>query len=83
MTTLGRLQYGTFTALSLPAFELALTALNIAMLLVVDYLLRADSAVLGRFRRNAPLQICLGVALVYDIVFFGVFGRLNFIYFQF
>ena len=83
MTTLGRLQYGTFTALSLPAFELALTALNIAMLLVVDYLLSVDSALLAKLGRHAPLRICLGVALAYDIVFFGVFGRLNFIYFQF
>jgi alginate O-acetyltransferase complex protein AlgI len=79
----GPLGYGTFKVLGLPSFELALAAINIVALFVVDYHLYRDSSWLARARLNAPLQICAGVALVYFIVCFGVFDRIEFIYFQF
>jgi D-alanyl-lipoteichoic acid acyltransferase DltB (MBOAT superfamily) len=79
----GPLEYGTFKTLSLPSFELVLTVINIASLIWMDYLLWTDSALIGRFAKSTTLQICLGVALIYYIVFFGVFERIEFIYFQF
>jgi D-alanyl-lipoteichoic acid acyltransferase DltB (MBOAT superfamily) len=83
MTRLGSLQYGTFSAFSLPAFELTLTALNISILFFVDALLGVRSPVIGRLARTTSLQIGLGVIFAYYIIFFGVFGRIQFIYFQF
>jgi alginate O-acetyltransferase complex protein AlgI len=83
MFQFGPLEYGTFKALSLPSFELVLTAINLIALMWVDYLLWSDSALIRRISRSGALQICLGVSLVYYIVFFGIFERIEFIYFQF
>ncbi len=79
----GPLEYGTFKALSLPSFELVLTAVNITALIWVDYLLWSELALIGKISKSGAMQITLGVALVYYIVFFGVFERIEFIYFQF
>jgi alginate O-acetyltransferase complex protein AlgI len=83
MLQFGPLEYGTFKALSLPSFELVLTVINLIALTWVDYLLWSDSPLIGRISKSGALQICLGVSLVYYIVFFGIFERIEFIYFQF
>jgi alginate O-acetyltransferase complex protein AlgI len=80
---LGPIEYGTFKVLGLPSFELAMTVLNIAILLFIDRRIASGAFDERRSSGGPALRTILGVALVYYIVLFGVFQRIEFIYFQF
>lgn len=83
MRHLGPVDYGTFKLLGLPSFELLLSAIQIATLLAVDFLLFAKLGVLERLRGIRFVAIAAAVLLFYDIMLFGVFEKVDFIYFQF
>ena len=79
----GPLHYGTFKLLKLPSFELGLAAVQIMMLCAIDLILRFRLAWPLRWWRIRPVRWALFLALVYNIVFFGVFEKIDFIYFAF
>ena len=79
----GRLDYGTFKVAGLGSFELALIAVLTMTLLAVDSLIRWRQDVLQSFLRRPVLQAIAAVSLTYTVLMFGVFGHVDFIYFQF
>jgi alginate O-acetyltransferase complex protein AlgI len=80
---LGSLSYGTFKMLGLPSFELAMLCVSLLVLAVIDYLIAFKPDLLTRLAALPRLPLVTGVALTYYIFLFGVFGRIEFIYFQF
>lgn len=69
--------------LGLPRFEMALAFVTIGTVLAVDWVLQAPPVpVLAWWQRRAVRWACLG-ACFYGVVFFGVFEKVQFIYFQF
>ncbi|WP_233800094.1 MBOAT family O-acyltransferase [Paraburkholderia sp. HP33-1] len=83
MRHFGPLDYGTFKMLNLASFEMLLLVVNLLILLVVDFHISNRLERLHRLRVRLYLPVVGGVALMYYIVLFGVFGRVDFIYFQF
>lgn len=80
---LGPINYGTFKMLRFPAFEILLSAGQIVILLAVDWLLKFKPVVLDQLRRHRVVSLVAGLALLFDLLLFGVYGRIDFIYFQF
>jgi alginate O-acetyltransferase complex protein AlgI len=80
---MGSLSYGVFKIAGLPGFQFLSLSAAVALMLAVDWLLyrrpRAFDALVSRLW----LRTSMGVALLYVILLFGVFGRMSFIYFQF
>lgn len=83
MRHLGSVDYETIKVLGLPSFEILLAATQVSVLLVVDLLIFARPDLLSRWRTNPFLGTGGAVFLFYDIMMFGVFEKLDFIYFQF
>jgi alginate O-acetyltransferase complex protein AlgI len=79
----GRVQYGTFKILNLASFELLLVTVEIFVLVVVDLVLRFRPARVMRLWEISQVRWSLSLALTYNVVFFGVFEQLEFIYFAF
>ncbi len=79
----GPLSYGTFKNLGLPGFELMMLSISMIILFVVDYLIAFEKPRLERLAAMSYLPTWTGIGLIYYILFFGVFGRIEFIYFQF
>ncbi len=70
-------------ALGLPRFELALAFMMIGTVMMVDWLLvRRPAFVMTFWQRRSFRWTCLA-GCFYGIVFFGVFDKVQFIYFQF
>jgi alginate O-acetyltransferase complex protein AlgI len=79
----GRVEYGTFKILNLASFELLLAAVEIFFLVVVDAVLRFRPERAMRLWAIPRIRWFLALALIYNVVFFGVFEQLEFIYFAF
>ena len=79
----GPLHYGTFKLLKLPSFELLLAALQILLIFAVDFVLRFQPAGPLRWWQARPVRWTLFLLLVYNVIFFGVFEKVDFIYFAF
>jgi D-alanyl-lipoteichoic acid acyltransferase DltB (MBOAT superfamily) len=73
----------TLWSLGLPRFEMLMVLLNAALLFGVDYLLVAKPNIVQVWWQRRPFRWFVYVSAVYWIVFFGLFGRVDFIYFQF
>lgn len=70
-------------ALGLPRFEMVLALLMIGTVMVVDWLLlRRTGFVVELWERRAFRWACL-MGCFFSVVFFGVFDKVQFIYFQF
>jgi alginate O-acetyltransferase complex protein AlgI len=80
---LGRVEYGTFKILSLASFEIMLVPTQILILLFVDAVLRFRPERVLRLWQVPAIRWSLALALAYNVVFFGVFEKLEFIYFAF
>lgn len=79
----GAFSYGTFNSLGLSAFQSLTLAISVILLFAIDFQLAYHPDRLARLARLRPVNTLAGVALGYYIVLFGVFGRTEFIYFQF
>jgi alginate O-acetyltransferase complex protein AlgI len=79
----GPLSYGTFKNLGLPSFELAMLCVSLCILFVVDYHIAFRPERLEALATLPRLPVVAGVGLAYYVLLFGVFGRIEFIYFQF
>lgn len=79
---LGGLEHGTFKVLGLASFESFLCVMQISMLLANDYLIFARLNVLARLRGMRFAAIVAAALLFYDIMLFGIFEKVDFIYFQ-
>lgn len=79
----GPLSYGAFKNLGLPSFELAMLCVSLCILLVVDYYIAFKPERLVALATHTWLPTVTGVGLSYYVLLFGVFGRIQFIYFQF
>jgi alginate O-acetyltransferase complex protein AlgI len=79
----GTLSYGTFNMLGLSAFQILGLVLSLIILFAVDFQLDFHPERLARLRRVRAVSTVAGVGLVYYVFLFGVFGRTDFIYFQF
>ncbi len=79
----GRVEYGTFKILNLASFELLLVVCQILVLFVVDAVLRFRPERVMRLWEISQVRWSLALALIYNVVFFGVFEQLEFIYFAF
>lgn len=80
---LGPVSYGTFKVLHLASFEILLLAVSLLILMVVDFHIDNRPKRLPRLGQRPYLPVAGGVALMFYVVLFGVFGRVDFIYFQF
>lgn len=83
-------QRGNFRMADLDVFhvglarsDLLIAAATIAIVFVVDWLLMNESSAARKMWSVKPLRWSLYYACVYSIILFGVFGRLEFIYFRF
>ena len=79
----GAFSYGVFNTLGLSAFQIAILAVSLLLLLAVDYHLVYRPERLRRLAGMPAVGTAAGVALGYYVLLFGVFGRTEFIYFQF
>ncbi|MDB5827338.1 MAG: hypothetical protein JWQ73_1558 [Variovorax sp.] len=77
------LDYGTFKVLGFASFEILLAALFIPFTFIVEWVVSKDRYQDIDELVGPRMAIVLGVALTYVILLFGVFGRREFIYFQF
>jgi D-alanyl-lipoteichoic acid acyltransferase DltB (MBOAT superfamily) len=80
---LGGVSYFTFKMLNLASVELMMLGISLIILLIVDLHLAFWPQRLEALGRVPWLTTGVGVALVYYVLLFGVFGRIEFIYFQF
>jgi hypothetical protein len=83
MGHLGGVSYFTFKMLNLASVELMMVTISLVILFVVDFQLSFRPQRLEELGRMRWLSTGIGVALVYYIMLFGVFGHVEFIYFQF
>jgi alginate O-acetyltransferase complex protein AlgI len=79
----GPLSYGTFKMLGVPSFELAMLNVSLCVLFVADYLIAFRPQRFAELAARPRLPFVAGVGLTYYVLLFGVFGRIEFIYFQF
>ena len=79
----GPLSYGTFKLLDLPSVELAVLCAHLIVLIAVEATLVHRPETFARLRQSWALSTAAAVALFYDIALFGVFGSIDFVYFQF
>jgi D-alanyl-lipoteichoic acid acyltransferase DltB (MBOAT superfamily) len=79
----GPLSYGTFKVLGLPSFELVMLCVSLCILFIVDYYIAFKPERLAELATLPRLPVVVGVGLSYYVLLFGVFGRIEFIYFQF
>jgi alginate O-acetyltransferase complex protein AlgI len=79
----GSLSYGTFNMLGLSAFQILGLVMSLAILFIVDFHIDFRPEKLARLRNVRGVSTAAGVGLVYYVFLFGVFGRTDFIYFQF
>jgi D-alanyl-lipoteichoic acid acyltransferase DltB (MBOAT superfamily) len=70
-------------SLGLPRFELLISAVAVAVLFLVDGLIEFSPGWLHDLWERRPIRWACLLAGTYAIVFFGVFGEVEFIYFQF
>lgn len=82
-THFGPISYGTFKIAGLASFEIILLVAHIAVLIAVDGIVVRNPHVLRALREIPYLAVAGALVLFYDIVLFGVFGSIDFIYFQF
>ncbi|MEO8166151.1 MAG: hypothetical protein ABI619_12220, partial [Betaproteobacteria bacterium] len=80
---LGPLSYGTFKLLNLPSFEILLLGYQLATLFVVDFCWAQRPAWAMRLWAQRWFRWAAMLYLFYTIALFGVFGKIEFIYFQF
>jgi len=73
----------TLWVLGLPRFEMGLACSMILVVLLVDYLQANTAFVQSSMWAWRPVRWATYAACTYAIVFFGVFERIQFIYFQF
>ncbi len=76
-------EVGTLWSLGLPRFEMAVAVASIAVLFIVDWLNEYPVKIVEIAWSNQPTRWALYLVGTYCVVFFGVFGRVEFIYFQF
>jgi D-alanyl-lipoteichoic acid acyltransferase DltB (MBOAT superfamily) len=70
-------------SLGLPRFELILAFVLIAVVAVAEYLMAAPPGRILQAWEIRPVRLVAYNACLFAVVFFGVFGRIDFIYFQF
>ena len=70
-------------SLGLPRFEIAVAFGVIAAVATADWLMERQPEHFMRMWSSRPLRWAVYNACVFGIIFFGVFGRIEFIYFQF
>ncbi len=75
--------FPTLFRLGLPRFEMMIALLSIGVLFTVDLIGELNPAPISRAWSRRPFRWATYFAGVYSIVFFGVLGRIEFIYFQF
>ncbi len=80
---LGGLTYDRFNALGLSAYQIATLVMSLALLVLIDFQLVHRPERLQRLAASRTTSTVAGVGLAYYVLLFGVFGRTEFIYFQF
>ena len=80
---MGTLSYETFKVLNLPSFEIVTLIGSLVLLIIVDWQIAHPGGTMRRLGTQRWIAIPAGVALAYLVLLFGVFGRMDFIYFQF
>jgi alginate O-acetyltransferase complex protein AlgI len=79
----GTFSYGAFNSLGLSAYQSGALAMSLCLLFLVDFQLVYHPERLKRLAGMRTASTLCGVALTYYVFLFGVFGRTEFIYFQF
>ncbi len=79
----GRVSYLDIATLGLPNFSIVLAVFNIGVLVFSDLLLRFRPAWLAAWAGRSWLRLLFALWMAYSIALFGVFKRIDFIYFQF
>jgi D-alanyl-lipoteichoic acid acyltransferase DltB (MBOAT superfamily) len=80
---LGTFTYGTFNSLGLSAYQSGSLVMSLVLLFAIDFVLVRHPERLGRLAATRTASTLAGVGLTYYVLLFGVFGRTEFIYFQF
>lgn len=83
MFQLRRLPMASFFTYGLPRFEFMLAFVMIALLIAVEFFLRFRPPALNALWQSRAVRWGCYAGCAYAIVFFGVFDRVEFIYFQF
>ncbi len=80
---LGPIRYDTVARLGLPHVNLLALFMQLTILLGVDLVFRFRPARIMALWEKRWIRFLVYLFMIYNIVFFGVFKRLDFIYFQF
>lgn len=81
--SIGPMNYGTFKLLHLTSFEIVLLACQIMTLMTIDYVLAFNPSQAMRVWTLPHAKKIAFSLLTIEIAFFGVFDKIEFIYFQF
>jgi alginate O-acetyltransferase complex protein AlgI len=79
----GPIKYGTFKVAGFASLEIALTLVFVPAMVAADYCIRWRPDVLAAVAARPWAAASCGALLFYTIAMFGVFGHVDFIYFQF
>jgi alginate O-acetyltransferase complex protein AlgI len=80
---IGDFRVGDLFEMGLPRFEMALAFLMIGIVMVVDWLLVRQPAFTSTLWQSRSFRWSCLASCFFGIVFFGVFDKVQFIYFQF
>jgi hypothetical protein len=73
----------TLWTLGLPRFEMMIAFAGIGLLFIVEFSQEHQPAIVRSLWRHRPLRWACYAAEFYGVAFLGVFGHVEFIYFQF
>ena len=74
---------GTLWRLGLPRFEMMIAFFSILILFVVDFIQESKPKLMLAWWEKSMIRWSLYLATVFMIIFFGSFGKVEFIYFDF
>jgi D-alanyl-lipoteichoic acid acyltransferase DltB (MBOAT superfamily) len=83
LTDIGSLSYGTLKVSGLGSVDILILVVSLSILLIVDGCIAFRPDWLEKGGQFRSLSALAGAGLVYYVVCFGVFGHVEFIYFQF
>jgi D-alanyl-lipoteichoic acid acyltransferase DltB (MBOAT superfamily) len=79
----GAVSYLDIATLGLPNFNIVLVVLNIGILVASDLLLRFHPTRMQALAAKSTIRLLFALGMGFSIAMFGVFKRIDFIYFQF
>lgn len=79
----GGMNYATFKTMGLPSFEILIACFHLVALFAIDYIINNKERFQAVSQYTQKWRPVIAALAIYDILLFGVFESIDFIYFQF